>query len=304
MRKGSAVMVAVGMVALALAGWAWAQQAGSGGAGNGARDGSGPLVDLSRPVTVQGVVMAFQAGVGQGMPELVVRDAAGNDRVFVLGPYWFLQSQGFAAQSGDQVTVNGYACASCEHQVAVASVVNATRALTLTLRNSDGTPAWTGPRSAGLRKHLGGGASGVGATAAGTGTGICQGGGTGHGAGNGTCLGHRFCQVDAPDLSRVATFSGTVSSFTGGPGQGVPTVVLAAGQGEVAVVLSPYVVMLQAGYAPAAGAQVAVTAAPVTLDGTEHWVAITLNDLASGLSLQFRNSETGLPAVGGHGPWH
>ncbi len=296
MRKGRAVLVAAVMMGVALAGFGWAQQ---GGAGNGAQNGSGPLVDVSRPVTVQGAVVAFLAGVGQGVPELVVRDASGTEWAFVLGPYWFLQSQTFVAQAGDEVTVNGYACGSCEHGVAVASVVNVTRSLTLTLRSADGTPAWIGQAGTGLRRHVANGAHGSCAMHDRT-------AGLGAGLGQGTEMGggHRMCQGPGPDLSRVATFEGAVTSFTGGPGQGLPTLALATAQGEASIVLSPYLVMLQAGYAPAAGARLSVTAAPVDVDGVEHWVAITLTDLGSGLTLQFRNPETGLPAVAGHGPWH
>jgi hypothetical protein len=289
MRRGMARMVVAGVAAAALAGSAWGQR---GGSGNGVRDGGGPLVDASRPVTVQGDVVRFLAGVGQGMPELVVRDAAGVETSFVLGPYWYLQQQGFAAQPGDRAVVNGFACASCEHGIAVTSVVNLTRSLTLTLRNADGTPLWIGSNGGAVRKHLGTGAMGGRANAAGTGS------GRGPGARGLRCGGA------LPDLARTTTFAGAVSSFTGGAGEQYPTLVVAAAQGETSIMLAPYRVLLQAGYTPAPGAQVAVVAAPVDVAGSEEWVAITLTDVASGLVLQFRNPETGYPVVAGHGPWH
>ncbi len=295
MRRAMATVVAAGMAAVALAGSAWAQRGG--GSGNGARDGSGPLVDTSKPVTVQGDVVAFLAGVGQGMPELVIRDAGGVETAFVLGPYWYLQQQGFVAQPGERAVVNGFACSSCEHGIAVTSVVNLTRSLTLTLRNADGTPLWIGSTHSGVRRHLGTGAPGAGAMG-----GRATGAGTG--SGRGPAAGGLHCNGTLPDLARTTTFAGAVSSFTGGAGQGYPTLVVATTQGDVTIMLSPYRVLLQAGYTPAPGAQVAVVAAPVDVDGTDEWVAITLTDVASGLELQFRNPETGFPVVAGHGRWH
>jgi hypothetical protein len=286
--RGQAVhMVLAGVTALSFAGAGWAQL-GRGG-------GSGPRVDTSKTVTVQGDVVSFQAGLGQGMPELVVREANGNETSFVLGPFRYLESQGFVAQAGDRVEINGYVCPSCESGVAVAQVKNLTRGLTVVLRNADGTPVWIAFAGQNPRRHIGAG------TVTGQGTGSAQGMGPGHGTGATPHHGRQLCGGDGPDLSRTKSLTGSVVSFTGGPGEGLPTLVLAAAQGDVSIVLSPYRALGYAGYTPAVGAQVEVKAAPVTLGGQEHWVALTIKDLASGLEIVFRDAETGLPVIIGRG---
>ena len=90
--------------------------------------------------------------------------------------------------------------------------------------------------------------------------------------------GRHLCDGDGPDLTKVATYTGVVKSFTGGAGEGFPTLVLTTSAGEVSIVLSPYRALLQAGYTPVAGAQVEVKAAPVSVDGVEHWVALSVTD--------------------------
>ena len=263
----------------------------------GARDGSGPRIDTSKTVTVQGEVVSFQAGYGQGTPELVVREGNGNEATFVLGPFRYLEANGFVAQAGDRVEITGYACPNCENGVAVAQVKNLTRGLTLVLRNADGTPLWIAFAGQNPRLHIGRGTPGPG-----TGTGL--GVGPGQGVGVGQHVGSGLCAGDGPDLSRTTTFAGSVVSFTGGPGVGLPTLVMTTANGEVSIVLSPYRALVQADYAPAAGSQVEVKAAPVTLDAQEHWVALTIKDVATGLEVVLRNAETGLPLVTGRGCCH
>lgn len=268
--------------------------------GGGPGAGSLPRIDTSTAVTVQGVVVSFLAGYGQGMPELIVREPSGTESTFVLGPFHYLQAQGFTAQAGDQAEVNGWACSTCEHAVAVAQVKNLTRDLTLVLRNADGTPVWIGGKGSGARRHLGAGTTGAGNGSA---TGATGGQGVGKGPGGGTMRqgGRHLCDGGGPDLAEAATFTGVVKSFTGGAGVGFPTLVLTTSAGEVSIVLSPYRALLQAGYTPTAGAQVEVKTAPVTADGVEHWVALTVTDVASGLQIVLRDPETGLPIAMGRG---
>lgn len=287
-------VAAVGM-ALALASPAFAQHRG-GGPGTG----SLPRIDTSKAVTVQGEVVSFLAGYGQGLPELIVRESSGNESSFVLGPFRYLQAQGFTAQAGDRAEINGWACSTCEHAVAVAQVKNLTRNLTLVLRNADGTPVWIGAKGSGVRRHLGAGTTGAGN---GTAQGATGGQGVGKGPGTGTMRhgGRHLCDGDGPDLSEVATYTGVVKSFTGGAGEGFPTLVLTTSAGEVSIVLSPYRALLQAGYTPTAGAQVEAKAAPVSVDGVEHLVALTITDLASGLVVVMRDPETGMPLAMGRG---
>jgi hypothetical protein len=289
--KGAA---AVGM-AITLASSLLAQQRG-GGPGTG----SLPRIDTSKTITVQGEVVSFLAGYGQGMPELIVRESNGTESSFVLGPFRYLQAQSFTAQAGDRAEISGWACSTCEHAVAVAQVKNLTRNLTLLLRNADGTPVWIGAQGTGVRRHMGAGATGAGN---GMGPGSMAGQGVGKGPGTGMMRhgGRHLCDGNGPDLTKVATYTGAVKSFTGGAGEGFPTLVLTTSAGEVSIVLSPYRALLQAGYTPVAGAQVEVKAAPVSVDGVEHWVALVLTDSASGLQVVLHDPETGLPLAMGHG---
>lgn len=136
-----------------------------------------------------------------------------------------------------------------------------------------------------------------------TGVGAARGLGMGAGQGMGAAQrgGRHLCAAGGPNLGRVATFVGPVVSFTGGPREGFPTLVMSATQGDVAIVLSPYRALMQAGYTPAAGAQVEVKAAPVSLDGQDHWVALAIKDVATGLEVVLRDPATGLPLAMGRG---
>ncbi|HPC83553.1 MAG TPA: hypothetical protein P5234_09345 [Thermoanaerobaculaceae bacterium] len=260
--------------------------------------GAGPKIDTSTAFTVQGEVVAFVAGYGEGMPALVVRDSNGTQSTFVLGPFHYLQAQGFTAQPGDLAEVQGWACTTCERGVVVAQVRNVTRNVTVVLHNADGTPAWLGMQGTGVRRRLGAGTPGVG-TGSGTQGAAAQGTGNGPAAGVRGRRGQGAC--GGPDLLRAATYTGTVKSFAGGAGEGSPTLVLGTSAGDVTIMLSPYRALLEAGYTPASGAQITVNAAPVTVDGSEHWVALSLTDLASGLQVSLRSPETGLPLVVGRG---
>ncbi len=268
--------------------------AGSGFAQNGqrgARDGSGPLIATAETVTTEGVVVQFVAGPSQGMPELQVEDAAGVIHTFVLGPFWYLKEQGFTAQPGDSVIVTAYPCSLCDTGFAVAAVVNVTAGVTLTLRDGDGLPIWprlqAGGPNAGAGSN-GDGAKGQGGATARTVRPVIRSGGYGSGTGD-----HLV-----PDLSRMTTFAGTVVSSSIQAGTGVATLVLATSGGDVSFLLSPVWVLIRAGFDPAVGDELTITAAPVAIDGQEVWVAIAITDVASGLELVLRDPATGLP-VGG-----
>jgi hypothetical protein len=253
----------------------------------GARDGSGPLLDASKTVVVQGDVVRFQAGPGQGAPELVVREASGAERSFLLGPYRALRAQGFAADAGDRVEVTAFACASCPAGAAVERVTNLSRGITLVVRNADGSPAWSARRGSARGRPVGVGGS----------LGAIQGGAAGAPAWNGRGPGSRraACGGAGPDLTRTTTFGGTVTSFRGGRGEGVPTVVLATPTGEVSIVLAPYRALAASGYTPADGDRLEVAAAPVNLGGGEQWVALSVRNAATGLEIVLRDPVTGRP---------
>lgn len=262
------IMTAVAMVlAVTVAGDGWAQQRRGRGAGEA------PQVDTSAPVTLQGEVIRLSAGFGGGMPTLVVA-AGGEEHQFVLGPFRNLQTQGFAAQAGDQVVVRGFACTGCPNPFAVVAVENLTRGVTLTLRDEDGVPLWQGGRGGrpgpqrGERPSTGQAEAGAGRS-------------MGKGAGPG------------PDLDQARVFVGTVRDFTGGPGEGVPTLVLATAAGDVTIVVGPYRRLARAGLAIAADMALEVTAAPAGCEGQEHLVALAVKDPATGVEFSLRGEPRG-----------
>ncbi len=101
-----------------------------------------------------------------------------------------------------------------------------------------------------------------------------------------------------PDLDRMTTFAGTVVSTSIVAGAGAGTLVLATSAGDVSFLLSPVSVLIRAGFDPAVGDALVITAAPVTIDSQEVWLAITMTDDASALVIVLRDPATGLP-VGG-----
>lgn len=225
---------------------------------------------------ISGTVASFTASPGQGMPALVLNRDSGQ-LTLVLGPFWFLQNAKFAAAAGDRVDATVLACTDCPSGYAVVSVSNLTNGSSVVLRNSDGLPLW---QSGGRRGGRGG---------------AHQGGrsGFGPGAGAGTCNG------TGPDMTRVATHTGTVVSFSGGPGAGRPTLVLSTAGGEKTFLVAPYRAVLDAGLDFAPGASYTLTAAPNVDD---EWVVVTLKDNATGAELVLRDATTGIPANGGrHG---
>ena len=275
-----------GLVLLAIT-VAGSSLAGTGQRGN--RGGSGPLITTAQTVTVEGTVVQFVAGLGQGMPELQVEDAGGALYTFVLGPYWYLTDQGFTAQTGDAVVVTAYPCALCDTGFAVVSVVNVTAGVTLTLRDANGLPIWPQLQPS----EPGGGGQGQSSGKTGTARPVIRSSTSGSGTGD------RL----VPDLTRTTTFTGTVASYSVVAGTGAGTLVLATDTGDMSFLLSSVWVLIRAGFEPAVGNALTVVAAPVTIDDQEIWVAITITDDATGLVLVLRDPATGLP-VGGQRSGH
>ena len=229
---------------------------------------------------VSGTVVSFTAGSGQGMPSLVVRQG-GADVTLVLGPFWFLQDAKFAAATGDAVEATVLSCADCPSGLAVVAVKNVTTGSAVTLRSADGLPLWIG-NSRGPRNGSGfGRGSGPGS------------GGPGYGGpGSGTCDGN------GPDMTQLATFTGTVKSFTGGAGAGRPTLVLIIDGTERTFLVAPFRVVLDSGIELPEGATFTVSAAP---NLNQEWVVVTLKDHATGAELVLRDAQTGLPIGGRRG---
>lgn len=250
------------------------QGSGKGGPGGG-NPGGTPSVDPSQKTVVTGDVVSLAAAPGAGMPTLTVKKSDGTEGAYVLGPYRYIVEKGFSAVANDRVELTLFACTSCDQGFAVAEVKNLTRGLTLPLRAEDGTPLFSGGR-------------GRGGFGAGHGRGAGRGTGQGPGAGQ--------CDGTGPDLSRKATIDGTVKSFTGGFRQGRPTVVLLTAEAEKSVLVSPFRALRASGLVIAEGARLELVVAPVTFEGQEAWVALSVKDLATGATVQLRDASTGRPA--------
>ena len=111
--------------------------------------------------------------------------------------------------------------------------------------------------------------------------------------------GSNGCGGAGPDMAAVATVIGTVVSFDGRAGAGTPALVLSTGAGELEIAVGSYRVASDSGLSLAAGDELEVVYAPV--GGTDHLVAISITDLATGFTVQMRDPETGFPLTGGRG---
>jgi len=140
----SRIFALAAFVALAALPAAAQQGQGTGrGSGSGTMNGTGPLVDVTKPATVFGDVVSLKGGPGIGMPTLTVT-VGGKEESYVLGPYRYLTAQGFAPAAGDAVRLLLYSCDECPHGAVVAEIENLTQKATLKLRNADGTPVFAG----------------------------------------------------------------------------------------------------------------------------------------------------------------
>jgi hypothetical protein len=117
-------------------------------AGTGPGNGSGqPITDGSNPVSLAGTIVDtshYVVGEGPGRGEassyLLFRTTDGKEIRLVVGPSWYLDSQGLTFAAEDAVTVTGRY--ETDGDLAVASV--ATGGKTITLRDADGHPLWAG----------------------------------------------------------------------------------------------------------------------------------------------------------------
>lgn len=236
--------------------------------------GPGPGTPPTGPQSViTGTVVSFTATAGAGMPSLVVNH--GIETTFVLGPFWFLQNAQFAAAAGESVELTVLGCPECPTGYAVVSVKNLTNGSAITLRNSAGLPLW---QQGGRQRGRGNGR------------------GNGSGPGNGPGTGRGNCNGTGPDMAQLATFTGTVSSFSGGSGVGRPTLVLVTTAGEKTFLVAPYRTVLDAGFTFAQGTSLTLTTAP---NANQEWVVVTLKDDTTGAELILRDAQTGLPMNGG-----
>ncbi len=257
----------LGAAMILVTGAAWAQQ------------GAGPQVDTAAAFSVRGSVVSFTAARGAGHPTLTVDDAARGEVSVSMAPLWFLEENGFSANPGDQVEAMVYPCSGCPVDGVAGRVDNLSLGTSVELRNEDGYPLWMGPgrrgsRSGALSGQMAGRRGGAAAAGA-------------AGAQAGQCTG--------PDMSQTQTLQGTVVSFSGGPGQGLPTMVLEAGGEQHEIVVGPFRAVLASGLVLEPGRELTVTVAPSPLG---HVVALAIADPATGATVQLRDPETGRPLMG------
>ena len=109
--------------------------------GNAAGPGNGiACLDLTTVSTAVGTVEKVSMGIGIQMPSLVVKTGAGALVSMKLGPERVLLAADFELQAGDTVTAK-YAHETCTDENVALQLTNSA-GVTVTLRNSDGTPIW------------------------------------------------------------------------------------------------------------------------------------------------------------------
>ena len=97
-------------------------------------------LDLTTVNTAAGTVEKVSMGIGIQMPSLVVKTTAGALVSMKLGPERALLAADFELKAGDTVSAK-YAHKTCTDEN-VASQLTNSAGVTVTLRNSDGTPNW------------------------------------------------------------------------------------------------------------------------------------------------------------------
>jgi hypothetical protein len=108
-------------------------------------------------------------------------------------------------------------------------------------------------------------------------------------------------------MSQATTASGVVVSFDGGAGTGSPLLVLEASGSTLSILVSPFHLLEASGLVIEPEMELMVTYAPVADNGSSVLVAIAVTDPVTGLTVQLRDPETGLPLTGGSrrsGPRH
>ncbi|MFA6958462.1 MAG: hypothetical protein WC538_21555 [Thermoanaerobaculia bacterium] len=265
-----------------------------------------PAATLGAEATFAGTVTQFSAAPGAGAPRLVILTDDAHNMTFELGPYWYLQQQKLAAAPNDRVEVVARSCSSCPSGYVAVTVRNLATGVTVALRAADGTPLWAGQSSG---NGQGNGSVNPPPTCPnGNGSGNGNGNGNGYSGGNkGAGMGggrgqhSGMCNGAGPDMTKAATFEGTVVSFAGGAGAGRPTLVLSTAAGNRTLLVAPYRAVMAAGVTFTSGDKLSVKSAPVVNDGVEEWVVVSFRNVATGFELALRDATTGYPLQGGRG---
>ncbi len=230
--------------------------------------------DPDNAFQVSGTVTAVLAGFGSGLPVILVQDPDLGEVEVGLAPIWYLEQEGFSVRAGDEVSLLAFSCPTCSANAVAIWVDNLDTGVSIVLRDDDGAPVWTGR-----------GANG----------------GEGGGPWGNPQLFQQHCSSNGADTSSAITVTGVVESFTGASGQGAPVLVLTVDGEALELVASPYWAIDASGLDLAPGTELEVTYAPVECDGTSFLVTLSITHLATGITVQLRDPETGFPLTGGNG---
>lgn len=137
--RNTATVAAIGFAIACAASLAAAQSAGRRGMGMGMH------YDKATEVTVTGTVDAVvpqQRGRGMGGTHLMLKTDAGVQEIAV-GPSWWLTDQKIEFAKGDDLKVVGSSVTMTGQKVVVAREITKGER-TITLRDANGIPAWSG----------------------------------------------------------------------------------------------------------------------------------------------------------------
>ena len=102
-------------------------------------------------------------------------------------------------------------------------------------------------------------------------------------------------------MALIDTVTGIVVDFTGHAGSGQPVLTLDV-DGEIyEITVSPYGPIEAAGFVIEPGMTLTVVFAPTECEEDPHLVTISIQDDATGVVIQLRDSETGFPMAAGGG---
>jgi len=114
-------------------------QAKRGGQGGSRCYASGGAVNPSTIQEVSGQVTALSLGLGTHRNTVTLTAQGGGQYVVALGPFWYMQRQGFTLQEGQAVSIR---MAQCAQGWVALSVENTATGKVLQLRNDQGVPLW------------------------------------------------------------------------------------------------------------------------------------------------------------------
>ncbi len=112
------------------------------GGGNGARNGgynAGLQVDLATLIQVEGTLTAVNLGLGTHTNSVTLQAMDGTQYTVTLGPFWYMEQNGFTLQQGDAVSIS---MALCQGQWVAFAVTKTATGVTLQFRDDQGVPLW------------------------------------------------------------------------------------------------------------------------------------------------------------------